>query len=181
MKEITERNAKQLKILDTTLRQILDEAHRQEKDAKIQGWLHRSFMAVLAVLAVVAPALVTYQTQNTEIVGLPFIAIGVTAIAGAGAALQSTFRWSDRFRRAKLTSLELNELHYTTDREREDIEDTDDPVKVYSKICELNRSAAASLRTILRNHIQAEMALMAPRPEGKTEKNKGAPTHFANA
>lgn len=94
-----------------------------------------------------------------------FLTIGVTAFAGAGTALQSAFRWSDRFRRAKLTALGLFELHSATQLERQDIEDTDDAVKVFSKISEMKQRAARSLRTIVRNHIQAEVALIAPSPE----------------
>lgn len=164
MAELKERIDKQFVVLDATLTQIQAEAKRYENDAKRQEQWQRWSTAVLAVLAVLAPALVTYQTQNAGLEWLPFVAIGVTAFAGAGTALQSAFRWGDRFRRAKLTALELFELHSATQLERQDIEDTDDAVKVFSKISELNRSAAKSLRTIVRNHIQAEVALITSPP-----------------
>jgi hypothetical protein len=175
MTELEDRIAKQFAVLDRTLGQIHSEVRRHESDAKTQGQLHRWFTATLAVLAVAAPALVTYQTQNTGQAWLPFFVIGVTAIAGAGTSLQSAFRWGDRFRRTKLTALELSELYSATELERQDIEDTDDPVKVFSKISELNQRAAKALRTVVRNHIQAEVALIAPQPDarapgGSTEK-----------
>jgi len=87
-----ERINRAAEILTETLKRAEQEATTYESRAARERWLHQSFSAALAVLAVAAPAVVTYQTQvqNTT---LSIIAIVVTAIAGAGTALQATFRW----------------------------------------------------------------------------------------
>jgi hypothetical protein len=166
-KKIQDRVAKQLTTLDETLAGVKNEVAKYEADARREGSLHKAFTATLAVLAVAAPALVTYQTQTHGPAWLPFLVIFVTTIGGAGTALQGVFRWGDRFRRTRLTELELRELYSSVKLERQDIEDTDDPIKVYSKISALNQKAATGLQAILRNHIEAEVALVAPPTEFK--------------
>ena len=143
------------------MQRIQKEAARYETAAKHEGFLHRSFTAGLAVLAVAAPALVTYQTQQKEAKYFAVVVILVTAVAGAGTALQGVFRWGERYRRTRLTALELRELDSATGLDRQDIEDTEDPVKVFAKISELNQRAATRLQAIVRNHIEAEVALVA--------------------
>lgn len=175
MAELKDRIDRQLEVLDATLSQVQREAGRYDTDARRQGLLHRGFTASLAVLAVAAPALVTYQTQAKNSPGwLVLVVILVTAIAGAGTALQGVFRWGDRFRRTRLTALELGELYSATRLKRQDIEDTDDPVKVFSQISELNHNSAARLQAIVRNHIEAEVALVAsPTPDKESKLGKG--------
>jgi len=161
--QLKERVDRQLRVLDATLLRVRQEAKNYNTDAKRQGQLHRGFTASLAVLAVATPALVTYQTQGKNSSGwLVLIVILVTAVTGAGTALQGVFRWGERFRRTRLTALELDELCSATELKRQDIEDTDDAVKVFSQISELNHNSAIRLQAILRNHIEAEMALVAP-------------------
>jgi Protein of unknown function (DUF4231) len=171
MAELKDRIEGQLKVLDETLDRVQKEAERYNTDARRQGLLHRGFTASLAVLAVAAPALVTYQTQAKSASGwLVLVVILVTAIAGAGTALQGVFRWGERFRRTRLTALELDELYSATQLKRRDIVETDDPVKVFSQISELNHNSASRLQAIVRNHIEAEVALVAAPTSDKESK-----------
>ena len=162
MADVKERVDKQLRVLDDTVALIEGERKRYEAEALSQGRYHRVFTAVLAVFAVLAPAIVTLQSQQRDTPWLAVLAIGLTATAGAGTALQGAFRWGERYRRTRLTALELSELYSSVRMDRLDVEDTEDPIKVYSKISELNQRAAARHQAIVRNHIEAEVALTTP-------------------
>lgn len=163
-----ERINKAREILDQTLTRVEKEAGTYEARAARERKLHQCFSAGLAILAVAAPALVTYQSQvhNPTI---SMIAILVTAVAGAGTTLQSTFRWGDRFRRTRLTALELSELVSITRLRKQDMPDQPDVVKSFQQFYELNQAVAKRLQAIVRRHIEAEVSLVSPPtslPEG---------------
>jgi ABC-type multidrug transport system fused ATPase/permease subunit len=160
MADTTDERVKgRISILNQTLSRIEKESKHYDSDARLQGIFHRTFTAVLAVLAVAAPALVTYQTQSKN-AQTAIVVVLVTAIAGAGTALQGVFRWGDRFRRTRLTALELKELLTATELDKEDIEDSTDDLRKFAEIRELNDRAATRLQAIIRNHIESEVALV---------------------
>ncbi|HXG95495.1 MAG TPA: DUF4231 domain-containing protein [Gemmatimonadales bacterium] len=168
MPTLEERITRNKEVLDKTLKRVKDEATIYTRRAGRERFLYTAFSGALAVLAVATPALVTYQSQ-VDNPTISLVAILVSAVAGAGTALQATFRWGERFRRTRLTALELDELASATQLQEHDILDSEDKPKVFQKVYELNQSAARQLQAILRRHTEAEVALVTqpaepPRP-----------------
>jgi hypothetical protein len=162
MASLEERNKNAEKIFDEMLDRVIkdEEAYRQR--AAREKSFHWTFTAALAVFSVLAPILVTYQAQNK---GFTLAAIVVAGIVGAGTALQGTFKWGEQFRRTSLTALELGELSSSAKLRKQDVLDTDDQVKVFQKLYELNQEMAKAHQAIIRRHIEAEVALVTQPPQ----------------
>ncbi len=146
--------------------------------ARWNRWLFTWSRIATAFLAVIAPALVTYQLQD-KYWSIP--AILITGLAGAAAALQTSFRWGDSYARTMQTKLALDELHASsvqlcrelTEHQTNDTQlSTDrDPEKQYKWLI-------SEKRRILKEAVLAEIALVvqdqASLSRSKTSENQGA-------
>lgn len=126
------------------------------------------FRASMAVLAVCAPALVTYQTTVQDKM-FSLIAILLTGIAGAAATLQAIFNFGECYKRQRLLSLALEELHSNGNLDFEDAQREQDQMEKYHKLKKLNETLQAGRRRHVREYLEAEMALV-------TQKNSDGPT-----
>jgi hypothetical protein len=146
--------------LNDTIARIDAEVRAYKIKQRRNGAANTWFRAILAVLGVGAPALVTYQTQVEGEPLLVLLTIGLTALAGAAANLQAIFRWGERYTRAMLTALNLEELSSNTKAAMQEILAVDDPIHRMHELRGLNEDAGKILRRTIRKDIQAEAELV---------------------
>ncbi|MCF8367720.1 MAG: DUF4231 domain-containing protein [Bacteroidales bacterium] len=148
------------KLLIETIEEIKSQKtifkRRSNKNRRRFFW----FKIIITILAVIAPSLVTYTTQHNSNQLWAIIAICVTAIAGASATLQSILDFGDRFRREAITFLKLDKLFSSVNIKMEETEFISDVMEKYHRISQLNESARTELNSILRNHIESEIAFI---------------------
>jgi hypothetical protein len=152
-----DRTKKAIEILDQTISRIKDEAAVYERRAHRDRRTYAQSRILTAFLGVIAPAIVTYQIQNTA---FQFAAILLTGLAGVAATLQATFRWGDSFGRTRLTALALEELWSNTELRKQALLDTDDLMRVYREAYELNDGASKEERRIIRSQIEGEVSMV---------------------
>ena len=105
--EITERLASLRKEIDETCSTMTALADTHQKRAEHARALDVFFRSVTAILAVAAPALVTYSTAAGVAEGFKLLAIFLTGIAGAATTLQAIFGFKQSYLRAGTSALEL--------------------------------------------------------------------------
>ncbi len=134
----------------------------KDKYSKWGRWLKRwntFFNASTVLLSVVAPALVTYQTQQSGGGdGLTFVAIAFVGVAGAAATLRTVFRFSERFGYTTLTGLALQELESNSRLDLEDMLNSAEGVDIHSKLSDLNRNTQRVMNEIIKAYIEREVA-----------------------
>jgi hypothetical protein len=150
----------QLHYLEETTNRIDAEARAYKVKQRRNGAANTWFRASLAVLGVGAPSLVTYQTQVEGEPLLVLLTIGLTALAGATANLQAIFRWGERYTRAMLTALNLEELSSNTKSVMQEITAVDDELFQLRELRRLNEDAGKILRRTIRKDVQAEAELV---------------------
>ena len=146
--------------LNDTIARIDLEVRTYKMKQRCNGAANTWFRAILAILGVGAPALVTYQTQVEGEPLLVLLTIGLTAIAGAAANLQAIFRWGERYTRAMLTALNLEELSSNAKAAMQEILAVEDPIHQMHELRGLNEDAGKILRRTIRKDVQAEAELV---------------------
>lgn len=152
-------------IVDKTIQRIAEDAVSYRSSSNVQRKLHYSFRVAITVLAVTAPALVTYQMRVDSV----FFQIGVivfTAVAGGAATLQAIFAWGEQYGRTRLAALALEELESDMKMRKEDILDSEDELKVYQQLHALNEDGARRHREIIRQQIEGEVSLVRETEKG---------------
>jgi hypothetical protein len=133
---------------------------RQEARAERNRKADTRFRFLTALLGVIAPALVTFQTTQA---GNPFWALAavlVTGLVGAIATLQAAFRWSDRYCQTQLSAFTLDELRGRV-RETLDLAETMDGSLDRLKHLQTEFTKCSSeRRRILRELTEAEVNLV---------------------
>ena len=162
--KIQTRVEKSVLALDKTITRVAIEAKSFTSKASNQQRYHLWFKAISAVLGVIAPALVTYQT-SVESAPYYLLTIVLVGIAGASATLQATFGWGEKYGRTRLTALALEELESDLVVAREDILDSDDGLKIYQKLRSLNEKASETRKDIYRKQIEAEVQIVTKEEE----------------
>jgi hypothetical protein len=161
-----DRTRKAIEILDQTIKRIRNEALSYEQRAHRDRRTYAQSRIVTAFLGVIAPAVVTYQIQNTA---FQLLAIVLTGLAGVAATLQATFRWGDSFGRTRLTALALEELWSNTELQKQALVDSDDSIRIYREAYELNDNASSEERRIIRVQIEGEVSMVRePQEQQKT-------------
>ncbi len=137
--------------LGSTINEIKKESASQRRRAKRNHLTHLLLLVVTALLGVTAPVLVTYQTMPDSSTGLQVLAVIVTALTGVSAMLQAALRLHERYRRATLTALDLDDLlaHAIAELQNVRAEEMD-------PFSELNMETRRDLNRILRADIEAE-------------------------
>lgn len=144
--------------LKEALDKVEGDAKSYTKRSDRLNLLNIALRAATAVLAVAAPALVTYQTQVNAF-GWQLAAILLTSIAGGAVGLQAAFALGERYRRSAMTVLALNELATKTRADINSIErDTRTEAK-YSKLSERLKETYAKHSRIIRQQITGEIAI----------------------
>ena len=146
--------------LQDTLDTIDSEAKTYRDKQRRNGIANTWFRAALAVLGVAAPSLVAYQTQVESRPLLVLLTIGLTALAGAAVNLQAIFSWGERYTRAMLTALNLEELSSDTKSIRQEILGVHDELYQLRELRRLNEDAAKILHSTIRENVQAEAKLV---------------------
>ncbi len=139
--------------------QIAKELSLSRRKASYLKKTNTAFRTVSALLGVLAPAIVTYQTQ-VQSDSWKLVAILATALAGASATLQSTFRWGEAYRNNRLTALRLEVLLLNLDFSSQDALDTADLDKAYAELKVIHKEAVTELSRILGDHVQLDVDLM---------------------
>lgn len=150
----------------TLLQDVENEARDYRQRAYRLQWIHNVFSAMVAVLGVAAPALVTYQTQVDDPL-FKLLAIILSAIVGASTALQATFRWGDQYRQTRRTAFDLDALKAKAEFQKQEIMETTDFVVAYRKMNELLGFCQRELIRIKQNHIESEEAITTNHTDGR--------------
>jgi hypothetical protein len=110
--------------------------------------------------------LVTYFVQTpTENTTLKIIAIVAVAFAGATTVLLNTFRWGNRYGKASLAAISLQELASSTRLRFYDVFRTVRPEAIPEKLHLLNHESQKQMFEILRSVVQNEAAVFSNTPE----------------
>ena len=171
--DVQKRTRPYLDQLESLLNEIKRLADSYERKA---ARLHRASTvskALIAVLGVTAPALVTYQTQQANPI-VAVLAIAITGIAGSATALQAAFRWGDGFGRASLTALALRRLARTIELQKVNAMETTDDLQRYFAIRKLVEEVTAEVDRIISQQIEAEVAVVS---QPSAEQKPVAPVH----
>jgi hypothetical protein len=149
--------------IDTILKEIDREAQQFRDRAKGQERLNRYATAILAILAIAAPSLVTFvlaKGGNDRNGRFVLFVVFVTAVGGAGNTLLGIFRWGERYRRSQLTGMELDQLSRSAKGRLWRI-GLSPPVKE-KDLEELAEEVGTRYQEIIRNHIESETSLLPP-------------------
>lgn len=123
------------------------------------------FRFLTALLGVIAPALVTYQTtQNNQYWGLA--AVLVTGLVGALATLQASFRWGERYCQTQLAAHALDELKSSVIQTLDHAEVVDDPAERLIHLKNEYERASAERRRIRKQLMEAEVSLVRQLSQG---------------
>jgi hypothetical protein len=146
--------------LERTEHQIRIYADDYGKRAKANRRASAASRAITTMLGVVAPTVVTYQIQaQNPSSALSTLTIIITALAGSAGALQATFRWGDAYARSLQTQLALLELESLTNFRRIGLAHLNDSTHKYNELKALHEHTVRELRRILKDDVQAEVAL----------------------
>jgi hypothetical protein len=138
---------------------IVQELTTSRRKAAYLKNINTVFRTFTALLGVLAPALVTYQTQvPTDTWKLA--AILTTVLVGTSATLQSTFRWGEAYRNHRLTALRLEVLLLNLDFASQDALDTTDLTKAYDDLKVIHKDAVTEMTRILGEHVHLDVDLM---------------------
>ncbi len=138
--------------LGGTINEIKKEADAQRRRARGNHSIHLALLVITVLLGVVAPILVTYQASPDSSTALQVLAVIVTALTSVAATLQAALRLHERYRRATLTALDLDNLLAQALAELQNVRtDEMDPFS------ELNVGTRRELNRILRTDIEAEV------------------------
>jgi hypothetical protein len=142
-------------LLEETLAKIDREAVRFSRRANYERRNHYILNYMIMILSVLAPIMVTLQTQ-LDGTAWKVIAVVITALAGASATLQASFRWRERYRLTRMTALELEDLSSNTRAEqyRAYMNSTDQ--ESFDQLVEINRRTRGTLSKVFRDYFHAE-------------------------
>jgi len=146
--------------------EINNEAKKFEKEAKWRRRFDISLRAISAILAVAAPALVTYQPDptSTGFVNSEYfrvLVILLVGFSGASITLQAVFAFDKKYANSKITSVQLMELERKVDFDLK-VSDLFDEHETYrnlrNRLEEVAKSRSASLRTYVEEDINTVLS-----------------------
>ena len=146
--------------LGGTINEIKKEAAAQRRRARRNHLTHLVLLVITALLGVAAPILVTYQTVPGSSTALQVLAVIVTALISVAATLQAALRLHERYRRATLTALDLDDLLAQAIAELQNVR-----AEEMDPFSELNMETRRELNRILRTDIEAEATTLAKSDE----------------
>jgi membrane protein YdbS with pleckstrin-like domain len=153
----TERYQALLKDLGSTLDN--DHVREEKRAARNRRW-DNWFRLSTALLGVVAPALVTFQTTRAGNSYWALAAVLVTGLVGAIATLQAAFRWNERYCQSQISAFALDELRGHV-RETLDLAETmDGPIDCMTRLQNELTTASSERRRILRQLMEQEVNLV---------------------
>lgn len=158
-----------VEILDELIARIAREAETYRAKARFDRRMHGISRIVATLLGVAAPVVVTYQTQVESEV-LKMVAIFVTGFIGAATVLQASFRWGDHYGRARLTTLDLEELESKIRLQKPQILDSNEPIEMRQRTKELIQHSSEELHRIIRTQVETEVSLLTERRSREAEK-----------
>lgn len=113
------------KRIDDTVERIGKDANLKERLSSREHFWDVTLRLIMAILAVAAPALVTYSTTQGVTGGFKLGAILLSGLAGASATVQAILALQQNHVRNAIDALDLYELKARLEREREDVRGED--------------------------------------------------------
>ena len=155
--EIDDKIASVEKEAEKTLSRIESDAKKRDASAKSQKRLDITFRSITAILAVAAPALVTYSTTPEVGDAYKLYAILLSGVAGAATTLQVIFGLKEGAVRNSLVALSLYELSADFASKIQQAKKFGDNLEVYSEIKAAQIEANRKHREIVNSDIRAQI------------------------
>ena len=146
--------------LELTIEKIQKEKEKFSQKASLYEKYNSYLTFFISILASATPALVAYQASAKEDFWKIF-SIFIIAIAGALTTLQNGFKFSEKKARYKITELNLTELESDVIIKRYEILNSgNDELMQFSNLRKLNHNCSQRLTSIIKGHIQGEIAIV---------------------
>jgi hypothetical protein len=162
------------KALDSNLAAIRAKALEFQQLAGRQRRRYTWARSATVVLGVLAPTIVTFQTQHSGSSQLTFwlgiLAITITAGTGIVTGLHASFKWGEGFGRAATASLELEELADSSDLDTLIIRTSTDDLWKHGQLTQHREELLNKQHLIVRKYIEGELALI--READRTQQDK---------
>jgi len=149
-----------MKKIDERIKKVADDKIMYTNKGEKLRKLNSSFNIIIVILSVVAPSLVTYQTQNTGYPWLVFISIIIVAISGTTSALRSILRWNERYGFFAMTGIRLLELESSASDKKDDIINTTKDEYIYAKLSQLAMEIQQQHNKIIQEYLGNEIKIV---------------------
>jgi len=138
--------------------EILKKADGLEHDAKwLRRW-HQWFTVLTILLAVAAPAVVTYTPPVGSELTWKIVAIVITAFATASATIRTVLRFSERYSNSALTAIALKELWAEFQATRQQVLTETKPEYLQQALFRTAAWARKQMFNITRAHLEKDVS-----------------------